>query len=559
MKLRISSCKAALAKDLTRFAPAWGLYLVGFLLLMLPELMANSSASIGMTLGESIGALGVLNFVYAALCAQLLFGDLFQSRLCNALHAMPIKRSGWFFCHVAAGLSFSLVPNTICALILMPLMKEFWFVSLLWLAALTLEFMFFFGLGVLSMLCTGNRFAMVAVYGILNFLSILVLWFVKTIFEPLLYGFYVTTEPFFWLCPVVQLVRGQTVGLEYIFINKIGGTWMFTGLGEGWIYLLVLAGAGTVFGVLALLLYRKRALESAGDFIAFRPLAPVFCVVYTLTVAALFAMWGELFFGKNYLFFPVGFLVGYFTGQMLLRRTVKVFTGRVFLWFAVFAVAVFASVGLVRVDPAGYTYWVPRPAEVESVKIANSKDAEYYYNWLELTEPEDIAAITELHRDVTEKLGKYPNGNTTCMSLTYTLKNGRKVTRAYEYGVPVEPLMVFFSRPACVLGLTGDTEAFLDSVPFVEIESKAVTGEKARELLLAMIADCEAGAMAQDWTYHDFKNDRLITWVAFQPKGGDYRDVMVFTNAENTVRWLKENFDLWADEEREPEDYFSGK
>jgi len=35
--------------------------------------------------------------------------------------------------------------------------------------------------------------------------------------------------------------------------------------------------------------------------------------------------------------------------------------------------------------------------------------------------------------------------------------------------------------------------------------------------------------------------------------------VMVFTDAENTVAWLEENFDLWADEERKPEDYFSGK
>ena len=40
------------------------------------------------------------------LTAQLLFGDLYHSRLCNALHAMPVTREGWFLTHSAAGLAF---------------------------------------------------------------------------------------------------------------------------------------------------------------------------------------------------------------------------------------------------------------------------------------------------------------------------------------------------------------------------------------------------------------------------------------------------------------------
>jgi len=555
MKLRISSCKTAFIKDLTRFAPAWALYLVGLLMTLLPALSDSAPGVAGSNLGDTIGGMGILNFLYAALCAQLLFGDLFKQRLCNALHAMPLKRGDWFFCHIAAGLCFSLVPNTVCALLLMPLLEEYWFAALFWMAAMTLEFIFFFGLAALSMLCVGNRFAMVAVYGILNFLSILVLWFVKTVFEPLLYGFYADSEMFLKLSPVVQLAMEQT----YLCFTKVAGTWVFTGLGDGWGYLLILGGIGLVFGALALLLYRKRALESAGDFIAFRPLAPVFCVVFTLTVAAMFAAIGELMVGENMPFFVVGFLVGYFTAQMLLRRTIKVFTGRVLLWFAVFAVAMFASVGLVRLDPAGYAYWVPRPAEVASIQISTDSDGDFSRDWLLLEDPQDVAEITELHRDVTEKLGKYPGKNTTSMTLRYTLKNGKQITRVYGYGVPVDALVPFFSRAEYVLGFTGDLEEFLDRVPYLEIESNVITGEKARELLRAVIADCEAGNMAQGWLYHDHNEDRFITWLTFQPEDGVYRDVMVFTDAENTVAWLEENFDLWADEERKPEDYFSGK
>ena len=263
--------------------------------------------------------------------------------------------------------------------------------------------------------------------------------------------------------------------------------------------------------------------------------------------------------GGNMPFFVVGFLVGYFSAQMLLRRTVKVFTGRVLLWFAVFAVAMFASVGLVRVDPAGYAYWVPKPAEVASIQISNDSDGEFGRTSLLLETPQDIAAVTQLHQDITEKLGQYPGKDTTSMSLRYTLKNGRQVTRVYEYGVPVNALVPFFSRAEYVLGATGDLEAFLDSVPYVEVEGNAITGEKARELLRAILADCEEGNMAQNWIYHDHNKDHLITWIVIQPKGGSYREVMVFTDAQNTAAWLKANFALWADEERNPEDYFSGK
>ncbi|MBQ3543302.1 MAG: hypothetical protein IJA45_09300 [Oscillospiraceae bacterium] len=563
MKLRISSCKTALAKDLTRFAPAWGLYLIGLLMLLIPNLVDYDPDTAAMTLGEAFGALGVLNFLYAALCAQLLFGDLFQSRLCNALHAMPLKRGDWFFSHVAAGLSFSLVPNTVCALVIMQFLEEFWFVSLFWLGAMTLEFLFFFGLAVLSVFCVGSRFAMVAVYGILNFLSLLALWFAKTVFEPLLFGLYVSAEPFYVLSPVVQLAMGQ----EYICFERLAGDWVFTGLGDGWGYLLILAGIGLGLGALALLLYRRRALETAGDFMAVRSLAPVFCAVYTLTVVALFAAMGELFMGEMIYFFPIGFLVGFFTSQMLLRRTVKVFTRKVFLWFGIFAGVLAACVALLILDPTGYSRWIPEPSQVVKVEISDNLPDEWLYNGLyrdaeslELEDPADIAAIVELHRQVTEKRGDFPSKErTVSLQMVYTLQNGDQVTRVYENCVPAQPLAEFFSRPECVLGLQGDQDAFIAGVPYVHIEHGKITGEHVKELLQAIIADCEAGTMAQGPLYHDYNKELVVTWVDFLLTDGTYRELMIYSGAENTARWLKENFDLWGDENTKLEDYFYGK
>lgn len=557
MKLRISSCKTVFAKDLTRFAPAWGLYLVGLLLVLIPGMMGDMPADVGDTLGRSLSGLSIVNFGYGALCAQLLFGDLFRSRLCNALHAMPLKRSDWFFCHVGAGFVFSLIPNTVCALLVMPLLGQYWFVSLLWLVFMTLEFLFFFCLAVMCMVMVGNRFAMVAMYGILNFLAVLILWAVKAVAEPLLLGLYVPSAPFTQFSPVVQMVNQR----EFICFAWTSGSKVFAGLGEGWLYLLILGGVGLVLGGLALLIYRRRALEAAGDFVAFRPLIPVFCVVYTLAVTILFDLIGGLFFGQFNVFLLIGFMVGYFTSQMLLKRTVKVFTGKIFLWFGIFAAVIAACVACLLWDPIGYRTWTPEPSEVAGVEISNSVSVAWDRNggmeqWgsIQLEDPEDIAGIVALHREVTQKQGQFPNQSLTSLQLRYTLKNGKQVTRVYEYCVPAEPLKKYFSRAEYVLGFEGDPETFIGGVSYVQVENGMLTGKEARELLKAVIADCEAGTMAQMGIYHNYAGN--VTWIELRKGDVTYTSLAVYRDAENTVAWLKENFDLWGDENTKLKDYF---
>ena len=101
-------------KDITRFAPAWGLYLVGMLMLV-PSFAGGFGYSMGgiAYFGRTIGVLSVVNILYAFVCAALLFGDLFNARLCNALHAMPMRREGWFLTHLARGMLVSMVPNLV--------------------------------------------------------------------------------------------------------------------------------------------------------------------------------------------------------------------------------------------------------------------------------------------------------------------------------------------------------------------------------------------------------------------------------------------------------------
>ena len=55
--------------------------------------------------------------------------------------------------------------------------------------------------------------------------------------------------------------------------------------------------------------------------------------------------------------------------------------------------------------------------------------------------------------------------------------------------------------------------------------------------------------MGQNWSYHRNGYDTaLLFWLRLYPEKGNGFEVMVFSDAANTVSWLKENFELWADE-----------
>ena len=134
MKSRTSSFNLTVfKKDITRFAPAWGAYLI-FLLLVLMNVSGESDAYWRLrNVPDAILAMAVVNLIYACVVAQLIFGDLYNSRLCNALHAMPVTREGWFVTHTASGLACSFLPNLVLTLIAFPVLRvEAGWPGLLW-------------------------------------------------------------------------------------------------------------------------------------------------------------------------------------------------------------------------------------------------------------------------------------------------------------------------------------------------------------------------------------------------------------------------------------------
>lgn len=552
MKSRTSFFNTAvLKKDITRFAPAWGLYLTGILLLSL-ALFTEEDYHLAQTLGVSIGIFASVNFCYALVCAALLFGDLFNSRLCNALHAMPMRREGWFLTHLTSGFLFSVVPNLLVALCLLPKLGAYWFVAFIWLGGMTLVYLFFFGAAVLSAMFTGSRFAMTLVYGLINFLSILVMWIAQYLYEPLLYGIEIVQTPFIFLSPVTYLCSN-----ELNFVNFLDKIMAYSNPNNGWPYVFGVAVIGVLMLIGALVLYRKRHLETAGDFITVRFLSPVFLVLYTLAAGMALFLFSRLFnANQDYIFLAVGIVAGFITGRMLLKRNVRVFKPATFIGLAVMMAVLFGSLGLARLDAFGVVRYTPKAENVQSVSIRTIRNTFDRYAYL-ATDEAEIRELIDIHEEFIDERNADAPIWYSSFYLTYTLDNGKTVTRRYrmDYESPaVQRLAPWFSKPEYVLR-TNDMDSLVDNINYIEVESyhdkyyngsdmetsKLVTGDDARELVKAIIADCEAGRMIQDHNYYDqFANGLPIGYIRIHLEDGDGFSLNVWENNLNTYNWLME-------------------
>lgn len=588
MKLKTSFFDATvLKKDLTRFLPLWLIYLICGVMLSQSITLGDMYFSVASAMDTSLMALSIVNLVYALLVAQLLYGDLFNSRLCNAIHALPVRREGLFLTHTVSGLAMSLGPNLVIAALLMPALGRLWFIGPLWVLGVTAQYVLFFGLAVFCMQCAGNRFAAVAMYTLFNFFALIVMWFYSAFYEPLLYGLSLTQssrEIFYYFSPVVWLCnQGDWIILEHLstcpnyhryeYHTSYNCLYAVTGLGEGWWYLLILSLVGIALAAVSLIIYRKRHLESAGDFVSFRPMRTVFAVPASACVGGLFFLIGcvssvEL----GYVFMSVGFLVGFFGCQMLLQRTVKVFGRKNWLKFGIFCLAVVLSFVLTAVDAFGLTRRIPNMEDVQSVTIAegylsdyrleqiteNAQNARgvdpYYQNgrdgMLTLRDPAQIAQVMEIHELLREEGDAREQGrNWTTVTIHYVLKNGTTLTRYYygkTGGEAVNRLKNFTNTPQYILGVSSPEELLQDLIyAYLGEYGEVKDPQWLEKLAHALYADAAAGNLNQS-----VSGAGMLVDLQYENREGYYRylSLAVGKAAQNTnaciseyVAWLKGN------------------
>ena len=555
--------RAAFTKNLTRFAPVLALYTLLLLLLML--VMWKQAGDIYpeyyflYQTDEIFGWTSFINLAYACLMAQLLFGDLYNTRMCNALHALPLRRETWFLTNVASGLVYSLIPTAIASAVLLPMLTSTifagaWKIALWYFLIANVEYVCFFGIAVFCAMVVGSRFTMVAGYGLINFGSAILYWLVNTVYTPMLYGMVTPSALAEKLTPIEYMlninvdVQDSTRRALFDEVGRLvtgaQGTYEVMGLN----CLGMLALVGVVFAVLGLILYHYRNLECAGDAVCSRKLVPVFQVLCAMfvAVAAEFAASEVMGYGNSldwlkFLFLFCGLIVGWFAGKMLVERSARVFRPQNWVGLGILAAVLAVTMGLTKLDVLHLEERMPDIGDIASVQL----------NFYKMEDRSDIETVLKLHNlalnDRVNQDGAYALEDSgeyvrmedssyrywqegdplpqqriaTSCYLTYTLKDGRTVRRSYNVWVdsaageiPNKLLsrwdavnsdtVEINGKEVEVLPLVLDSmERMYCSVTDGKIPEELKTRAAAESLIHAIKADCAAGTMAQNEAYHE--------------------------------------------------------
>ncbi|MBQ3530152.1 MAG: hypothetical protein IJA47_06665 [Oscillospiraceae bacterium] len=518
--------KTALRKDILRYSPIWALYTL-FLLLVLFGMAEFSRADLARDTVDFLKAMAWINLFYGGVCGMFLLMDLFNSRLCNALHAFPVRREGWLITHILAGVLFSLVPNLLVTGISALMLWEYAYMALIWLAISMLQFLFFFGTAVLAATCAGNLLGSIAIYGITHLITLFLGVVAQLLYQPLLYGVRLDMDTFYHFFPLQKMNVFDYAKIKVLYQN-VKPQIQYNGLeGEAWLYVGLCAAVGILALLLAGVVYRRRNLESAGDFISLKPIAPVFLLVATVGAGAFLYMFSDLVGNKTYLFLVLGMVIGYFAGKMLLDRTLKVFSKKSILTLGVLLLIVGGSLGLTWMDPLGITTYIPKAESIETAYIYGA-DKGYYIlgdsmlsygrlredSGFEITDAAEIAEFREFHWQLTNYRPSEDDGVLCDVRIRYKLKNGRYVTRYYDVGRDTllgKEAGKYFSDMRYIFEVN-DTDILYNAFDAIHIDVfageenisfKLTEQQDMTDLLNAIAADCEAGTMAQNWAYHN--------------------------------------------------------
>ena len=278
---------ALFRKTFLRFWPIWALYTAGWTLVLPLRLWADAmrrSAWTAPELSEHLqnavnGIPGLLEpgVPLAAgaglVCAMAVFSYLYSSRSACMMHALPLRREALFLTQYLAGLSFLLLPQlavfaltaateaALGCLALWPLVQ--------WLLVQSGLCLFFYSFAVFCAMFTGHLAALPVFYGVLNILAFVMTSLTEAECSLFLYGFQSFPSPVWefadYLSPPIALSRA--VSLTYQ--NEIPSLYQ-PGL------VAVYAAVGAALAIAALLLYRSRHIESAGDVVAVKLVRPLF-------------------------------------------------------------------------------------------------------------------------------------------------------------------------------------------------------------------------------------------------------------------------------------------
>ncbi|MEG1584975.1 MAG: hypothetical protein RR361_07990, partial [Anaerovorax sp.] len=198
----------------------------------------------------------------------------------------------------------------------------------------------------------------------------------------------------------------------------------------------------------------KRKLERTGDSLVFAFMQPVICYIIAFAGMSLMGFYFTSFSSNSnysvsylYLGFAAGALLFFMIGQMIVKKTPRIFNKKGLRDFGIFAVIACLFLLCINIDVLGYEKKIPPVETVASVSIPNSFPEGVsnlgvggnYSGLVELKDPKNIEAFIRFHRSVIENRQQFfKSGNayydykTAWVPLEYQLKNQKTVSREYN-------------------------------------------------------------------------------------------------------------------------------
>lgn len=590
MKSKISFFNAGLFKStLRRFWPLWTIHFAGWLLFLpvltlMNNLGPNKSTDFIFAICESaVFASSVVAFIMAILAAMAVFSFMYSSRSTGLIASLPVRREAIFGSAWLGGVFAVLASNLVIALLTFLFSLDATINTALafkaaftWLGVYSMQFILFYGIASLTAVMTGSIAVLPILYIIFNFLAVGMETIIRLDFSCLIWG--MSNGSFDcvldFLSPLFYMVGSFVPDVEYNtpYVADTLGSLLdrecVAVTYSHWLPTVIYCLVGLIFSAAALMVFRKRRMESAGDVVAVRCMHPVF--KYGVTVCSalcggllLYTVLFALFESRSASVFImilsmiIFAFIGYFGAKMLLEKSFHVFRGS---WVGFIVVCCLCAVFTLccDLDVCGIGAYVPKEGSIKSITVYQRG-------------PVEDPAIIENYRQLHEKIVSYKDeyehivysDDTESIMFEYELKNGRTVSREYTLPMDDENVERYYelaNTPSLLL------ERFSPSIPADEEHcSQAIlyigdnqiidlTPAQAIDFYRnALLPDIKAGHKVISRTYDDIIATMYITFEQEidNSRYYDSQDIVVeiTTDCTECISWIKDNLGIDIEED----------
>lgn len=591
MKSKISFFNAGLFRStLRRFWPLWIIHFAGWLLFLpvltlMNNLGPNKSTNFIFAICENaVFASSVVAFIMAILAAMAVFSFMYSSRSTGLIASLPVRREAIFGSAWLGGVFAVLASNLVIALLtfLFSLGANIntalaFKAAFTWLGVYSMQFILFYGIASLTAVMTGSIAVLPILYIIFNFLAVGMETIIRLDFSCLIWGMSNVSFDCVldFLSPLVYMLENFTPVLKYNtpYAYDTYGLALQTNecisfTFNHWLPSAIYFVVGLVFSAAALMIFRKRRMESAGDVVAVRCMHPVF--KYGVTVCSalcggllLYTVLFALFESRSASVFImilsmiIFAFIGYFGAKMLLEKSFHVFRGS---WVGFIVVCCLCAVFTLccDLDVCGIGAYVPKEGSIKSITVYQTGSVE---------DPAIIENYRQLHEKIVSYKDEYEHivysDDTESIMFEYKLKNGRTVSREYTLPMDDENVERYYelaNTPNLLL------ERFSPSIPADEEHcSRAIlyigdnqiidlTPAQAIDFYRnALLPDIKAGHKVISRTYDDIIATMYITFeqAIDNSRYYDSQDIVVeiTTDCTECISWIKDNLGIDIEED----------